>query len=139
MGVLVVGCCLGFPAIISGVIDPYLLSIRPYFIVVNAGFQYLDTLVMLALMAIILLFLVLGAFLGSKAGKTIQPYMGGRAVDTEGRFLGSLGVYKEAKTSNYYLEEYCGEKTLLKPSWILSTILIVIMLVLGFMGVMLWI
>jgi len=139
MGVLVVGCCLGFPAIISGVIDPYLLTIRPYFIVTNAGFQYLDTLVMLALMAIILLFLVLGAFLGSKAGKTIPPYMGGRAVDTEGRFLGSLGVYKEAKTSNYYLEEYCGEKTLLKPSWILSTILIVIMLVLGFMGVMIWI
>ena len=68
-----------------------------------------------ALMAIILLFLVLGAFLGSKAGKTIPPYMGGRAVDTEGRFLGSLGVYKEAKTSNYYLEEYCGEKTLLRP------------------------
>ncbi len=139
MGVLVIGCCLGFPAIISGVIDPYLTSVRPYFIVVNAGFQYMDTLVMLALMATILLFLVLGAILGSKAGKTIPPYMGGRAVDAEGRFLGSLGVYKEAKTANYYLEEYCGEKTLLKPSWVISGILIVVMLVLGFMGVMIWI
>jgi len=139
MGVLVIGCCLGFPAIISGVIDPYLTSVRPYFIVVNAGFQYMDTLVMLALMATILLFLVLGAILGSKAGKTIPPYMGGRAVDAEGRFLGSLGVYKEAKTANYYLEEYCGEKTLLKPSWVISGILIIVMLVLGFMGVMIWI
>jgi len=139
MGVLVIGCCLGFPAIISGVIDPYLTSVRPYFIVVNAGFQYMDTLVMLALMATILLFFVLGAILGTKAGKTIPPYMGGRAVDAEGRFLGSLGVYKEAKTANYYLEEYCGEKTLLKPSWVISGILIIVMLVLGFMGVMIWI
>lgn len=94
---------------------------------------------MLGLMGTILLFLVLGAFLGSKAGKTIPPYMGGRAVDAEGRFLGSLGVYKEAKTSNYYLEEYCGEEALLKPSWVISGILIIVMLVLGFMGVMIWI
>lgn len=139
MGVLVVGCCLGFPAIITGVIIPYLNTIRPYFYQSNNGLFFNDTLVMLGLMAVILLFLVIGAFLGSKEGRTIPPYMGGRAVDTEGRFLGSLGVYKEAKTSNYYLEEYCGEKALLKPSWVISGILIIVMLVLGFMGVMIWI
>lgn len=139
MGVLVVGCCLGFPAIISGVIIPYLNRIHPYFYQPNNGLYFFDTLVMLGLMAAILLFLVAGAFLGTKEGRTIPPYLGGRAVDAEGRFLGSLGVYKEAKTSNYYLEEYCGEKTLLKPSWVISGILIIVMLVLGFMGVMIWI
>lgn len=139
MGVLVIVCCLGFPAIIMGVIIPYLNGIRPYFYQPNNGFFFFDTLVMLGLMAFILLFLVIGAFLGSRDGRTIAPYLGGRAVDTEGRFLGSLGVYKEAKTSNYYLEEYCGEKTLLKPSWIISGVLIIVMLVLGFMGVMVWI
>lgn len=81
----------------------------------------------------------MGALLGSKEGRTIPPYLGGRAVDSEGRFLGSLGVYKEAKTSNYYLEEYCGEKALLKPSWFISGVLIIVMLALGFMGVMIWI
>ncbi|MDD3912831.1 MAG: proton-conducting transporter membrane subunit, partial [Methanocorpusculum sp.] len=116
MGVLVIVCCLGFPAIITGVIIPYLNGIHPYFYLGNKGFFYFDTLVMLGLMAFILLFLVIGAFLGSREGRTIAPYLGGRAVDSEGRFLGSLGVYKEAKTSNYYLEEYCGEKALLKPS-----------------------
>ncbi|WP_042699613.1 NADH-quinone oxidoreductase subunit 5 family protein [Methanocorpusculum bavaricum] len=139
MGVLVIGCCLGFPAIITGVIIPYLNGIRPYFYLGNKGFFYFDTLVMLGLMAFILLFLVIGAFLGSREGRTIAPYLGGRAVDSEGRFLGSLGVYKEAKTSNYYLEEYCGEKALLKPSWVISGVLIIVMLVLGFMGVMIWI
>lgn len=139
MGVLVIVCCLGFPAIITGVIIPYLNGIRPYFYLGNKGFFYFDTLVMLGLMAFILLFLVIGAFLGSREGRTIAPYLGGRAVDSEGRFLGSLGVYKEAKTSNYYLEEYCGEKALLKPSWVISGVLIIVMLVLGFMGVMIWI
>lgn len=139
MGVLVIGCCLGFPAIITGVIIPYLNGIHPYFYLGNKGFFYFDTLVMLGLMAFILLFLVIGAFLGSREGRTIAPYLGGRAVDSEGRFLGSLGVYKEAKTSNYYLEEYCGEKALLKPSWVISGVLIIVMLVLGFMGVMIWI
>ncbi|WP_167816557.1 NADH-quinone oxidoreductase subunit L [Methanocorpusculum sp. GPch4] len=139
MGVLVIVCCLGFPAIITGVIIPYLNGIHPYFYLGNKGFFYFDTLVMLGLMAFILLFLVIGAFLGSREGRTIAPYLGGRAVDSEGRFLGSLGVYKEAKTSNYYLEEYCGEKALLKPSWVISGVLIIVMLVLGFMGVMIWI
>ncbi|HJJ51372.1 MAG TPA: proton-conducting transporter membrane subunit [Methanocorpusculum sp.] len=139
MGVLVIACCLGFPLIISGVIIPYLDSIHQYFYQPSNGLYSFDTIVMLGLMGTILLFLVLGAFLGSKAGKTIPPYMGGRAVDAEGRFLGSLGVYKEAKTSNYYLEEYCGEEALLKPSWVISGILIIVMLVLGFMGVMIWI
>ena len=139
MGVLVIVCCLGFPAIISGVIIPYLETIHPYFYQPNNGFFSFDTLVMLGLMVFILLFLVIGAFLGSKEGRLIPPYLGGRAVDAEGRFLGSLGVYKEAKTSNYYLEEYCGEKALLKPSWVISGVLIIVMLVLGFMGVMIWI
>lgn len=139
MGVLVISCCLGFPLIISGVIIPYLNSIHQYFYQSSNGLYSFDTIVMLGLMGAILLFLVLGAFLGSKAGKTIPPYMGGRAVDTDGRFLGSLGVYKEAKTSNYYFEEYCGEEALLKPSWVISVILIIVMLVLGFMGVMIWI
>ncbi|MEA5036738.1 NAD(P)H-quinone oxidoreductase subunit 2, chloroplastic [bioreactor metagenome] len=139
MGVLVIVCCLGFPAIISGVIIPYLETIHPYFYQPNNGLYFFDTLVMLGLMAAILLLLVAGAFVGTKEGRLIPPYLGGRAVDAEGRFLGSLGVYKEAKTSNYYLEEYCGEKVLLKPSWVISGVLIIVMLVLGFMGVMIWI
>ncbi len=139
MGILVVACCLGFPAIISGIIIPYLDRIHPYFYQPNNGLFFFDTLVMLGLMAVILVFLVIGAFLGSKEGRPIPPYLGGRPVDAEGRFLGSLGVYKEAKASNYYLEEYCGENVLLKPSWIISGVLLIVMLVLGFMGVMIWI
>ena len=140
MGVLVVGCCLGFPAIITGVIIPYLNTIRPFFYQSNNGLFFNDTLVMLGLMAVILLFLVIGAFLRfQRRQERSRRILAAVPLTAEGRFLGSLGVYKEAKTSNYYLEEYCGEKALLKPSWVISGILIIVMLVLGFMGVMIWI
>ena len=68
--------------------------------------------------------------------KTCPPYLCGRGVDENGRFHGSLGVYKEAKSSNYYMEEYCGEAVLIKPAWIISILLIIVMFVLAFLGVM---
>ena len=72
----------------------------------------------------------------SVTGKTLPPYLCGRGVDENGRFHGSLGVYKEAKSSNYYMEEYCGEAILIKPAWIISILLIIVMFVLAFLGVM---
>ena len=80
--------------------------------------------------------LVLAAHLGVVSGKTLPAYLCGRGVDENGRFHGSLGVYKEAKSSNYYMEEYCGEAILIKPAWIISILLIIVMFVLAFLGVM---
>ena len=68
--------------------------------------------------------------------KRQPPYLCGRGVDENGRFHGALGVYKEAKSSNYYMEEYCGEAILIKPAWIISILLIIVMFVLAFLGVM---
>ena len=135
MGVLVLACCIGFPVIVSGVINPYLDSIYPFFI--SGGMELFSSanIILIGLMGFVLVLLVLGAIFGSKAGKELPPYMSGCAIDSEGRFLGSLGLYREAKASNYYLEEYCGEAKLLKPSWVISIILIVIMLALGILGV----
>lgn len=135
IGVLAVLACVCFPSIIKYAIDPYLLKI--YGEAGNPAFYSFDTLTMCGIMLAVIAILVIAAALGSKSGKELKPYLNGRAVDSEGRFLGSLGVYKEAKTSNYYLEEYCGEKTLLKPSWLISIILIAAMFVLAIMGVML--
>ncbi|MCK9312946.1 MAG: NADH-quinone oxidoreductase subunit L [Methanocorpusculum sp.] len=136
LGVLVIACCIGFPAIVFGVINPYLDTHYPFFVPGGMELFSFDNVAMIGLMGIIIVLLVLGALFGSKAGKTLPPYLSGCAVDREGRFLGSLGVYKEAQTSNYYLEEYCGEAKLLKPSWVISIILIIIMLGIGILGVM---
>ena len=136
LGILVIGCCIAFPAMIIGLISPYLHGIYPLYTPGLFGVTSSDNYIMLGIMLFIILILCLGAFFGSKAGRKLPPYIGGRAVDNDGRFLGSLGVYKETKNANYYLEEYCGEQKLLMPSWIISLILIAAMLLLGIMGAM---
>lgn len=135
IGALAVLACVSFPTIIKYGINPYLKEI--FGIIPGAELLSSDTLIMCGIMFAILAVLVIAAAFGSKSGKEIKPYLNGRAVDSDGKFLGSLGVYKEAKTSNYYLEDYCGEKSILKPSWLISIILIAAMFVLAFMGVML--
>lgn len=136
IGILVLLACVGFPVITGLVIVPYVAAIYPAFTGASGIFAY-DTLLMCGLMFVILAVLVIAAAVGSKSGRQVKPYLNGRAVNAEGEFLGSLGVYKEAKTSNYYLEEYTGESKLLKPSQIVALLIIIVMFVLGIMGVLL--
>ena len=136
IGILVLVACVGFPVITAEIIVPYAAAYYPFYTGASGLFAA-DTLLMCALMFVILAVLVIAAAVGSKSGRIVKPYLNGRAVNAEGEFLGSLGVYKEAKTSNYYLEEYTGESKLLKPSQIVALIIIIAMFVLGFMGVLL--
>ena len=135
IGILVLLACIGFPVITALVIVPYAAAFYPGFLGASGLFAA-DTILMCGLMFVILAVLVIAAAAGSKAGRQLKPYVNGRAVNAEGEFLGSLGVYKEAKTANYYLEEYTGESKLLKPSQIIALIIIVVMFVLGIMGVL---
>ena len=135
IGILVLLACIGFPVITALVIVPYAAAFYPGYLGASGLFAA-DTILMCGLMFVILAVLVIAAAAGSKAGRQLKPYVNGRAVNAEGEFLGSLGVYKEAKTANYYLEEYTGESKLLKPSQIIALIIIVVMFVLGIMGVL---
>ena len=130
IGILTIVVSAGFPVITRYVIAPFAGDIS------SMDFFGLDAAFICGLMFVILLILVVAALVGSKSGRVVKPYLNGRAVDENGRFLGSLGVYKEAKTANYYLEEYVGEKKLLLPSQIIAIVLIVAMLVLGCLGVL---
>ncbi|HJJ35859.1 MAG TPA: proton-conducting transporter membrane subunit [Methanocorpusculum sp.] len=130
IGILTIVAAAGFPVITKYVIAPFAGDIS------SMDFFGLDASFICGLMFVILLVLVIAALVGSKSGRIVKPYLNGRAVDENGRFLGSLGVYKEPKTANYYLEEYVGEKKLLLPSQIIAIVLIVAMLVIGCLGVM---
>ncbi|MDR0980395.1 MAG: NADH-quinone oxidoreductase subunit L [Methanocalculaceae archaeon] len=133
-GIFTVLCCVGFAAITVYFVEPYLAGIYAGF--VETGAMISDNRLMIAIMFLILAILILAAHFGSAAGKTLPPYLCGRGVDEAGKFRGSLGVYKEAKSANYYMEEYCGESGLIKPSWIISILLIIVMFALAFLGVM---
>lgn len=135
LGGITILCCVGFLGIITLAIDPYLISIYPGYLP-GAELFVINNLLMIAIMFVILAGLVAAAQFGAKSGHELPPYLCGRGVDEAGRFRGSLGVYKEAKSSNYYLEEYVGEGVLLRPSWIIATVLLVVMFVAAYLGVM---
>ncbi len=128
IGVLTVLVSAGFPLITKFIIAPFAGGLS------TIGLFGSDTVAMCGLMLAIIIALIAVALVGSKAStRIVKPYLNGRAVDEQGRFLGSLGIYKEPKTANYYLEKYVGEKKLLNPSQIIALIIIVAMLVLGVM------
>lgn len=135
IGGITVLCCVGFLGIIMYAIDPYLISIYPGYLP-GAELFLINNLLMIGIMFVILAVLVAAARFGANSGHELPPYLCGRGVDETGRFRGSLGVYKEAKSSNYYLEEYVGEGVLLKPSWIIATLLLIILFVVAYLGVM---
>lgn len=137
IGVLVVLCMIAFPLINSCGIAPYLARIYTELSPTAAGLFGADTLIIWGVLILILGILVVSAVFCANEGRELKPYLNGRAVNEEGRFLGSLGVWKEAKTSNYYFENYCGENVLLKPSWLISIVLIAAMFIVAFMGVLL--
>ena len=132
IGILTIIASAGFPLITKYVIAPFSGE------AIGSGLFAIDTIALCGLMLIILLLLLAASAAGVKSGgRIVPPYLNGRAVNSEGMFSGSLGVYKEPKTSNYYLEEYVGEKKLLKPSQIIALVIIVAMFVLGILGVLL--
>lgn len=135
VGVITLLACVSFPTVIKYAIAPYLAEV--FGEATNPAFASIDTLVMCGIMFLVIAALTIAAVTGSRSGRELKPYLNGRATDAEGNFLGSVGVYKQAKTSNYYLEEFCGEKTLLRPSWLISILLIAAMFVFAFMGVVL--
>lgn len=132
IGIMTIVAAAAFPLLTTDIIAPYANDLS------TIGLFGLDTITMCAVMFFIFMVLIIAAIVGTKTkARIVPPYLNGRPVDASGRFLGSFGVYREPKTSNYYLEEYVGEKRLLLPSQIIALILIVVMLVLGCLGVML--
>lgn len=134
IGALTLLCCVGFIAILTALINPYIARVYTTYSPLEGLVE--NNMLILLIMFVILAVLVAAAHYGSKAGHKIPPYLCGREVDSDGRFLGSLGVYKEAKSANYYMQDYFGEGVLLKSSWVISLIIIIMMFVMGVFGVM---
>ncbi|HJJ47792.1 MAG TPA: proton-conducting transporter membrane subunit [Methanocorpusculum sp.] len=136
IGVLVILAMISFPLVYVFGIKNYLLRIYSS-AAGTTGVFGADTVGIWVAVVIMLGILVYASIYAAKSGRSLKPYLCGRAVNEEGRFLGSLGVWKEAKAANYYFEDYCGEKILMKPSVIISILLILAMIIVGCMRVLL--
>lgn len=122
LAVLTVGICLVFPLVSKQLIEPYLMDIYRQAVSLAQG----NIIIMLMMMGLV--FILPLSFLFNKDVNYVEAYLGGTNVLEKEKFYGSLGLTRELKIRNYYLENYFGEGNLFNVGVISCTVLIVIML-----------
>lgn len=121
--VLVVFLCFGFPAISKYMIIPMLKDMfGSSSQVLSEGNIY----IMLIMIAAVFVVPLLNYFATRNVKeKEVIAYMGGINSGNNKDFVDSFGEEKHLKVSNWYMEDWFGEKRLLKPSiWIGVVVLI---------------
>lgn len=107
---LVIVVCFGFPLISSHYLVPYLDgTFGPGEIGLSAG-----NIKIMSMMLLMLLLLPIGLLFYGKEDKVVNVYLAGRNLpeDMNHSYKGSINRNIELKLSNYYLEEFFGEKKL---------------------------
>ena len=105
---LVVVVCLIFPVISWVLIEPFVLNIYGQ----TAGLAQANLTIMIMMLCLLMIMPLSMLFYGKGTQPPASPYMGGRPMDGNMHFAGSLGISREVVLSNYYLEKMFGEERL---------------------------
>jgi ech hydrogenase subunit A len=131
--VMMIGLCLLFPLLSKVYVDPLLTETFG-----SAG-QVLPTPTLILLIVIIcLVFAVpgLALFLGEATQTNIKPnYMNGINDGTDYGFIGSYGEVRHMHVSNYYFAHTIGQRRLMLPCQIFTSVVIVAMVCMVLGGV----
>jgi ech hydrogenase subunit A len=113
---------LVFPMLSVKLLEPFLMANYG-----NAARLSQDNIIIMILMLFLLMMMPLSILLTGQKHRHLAPYMGGRTTTSDMRFSGSLGIQKKIVLSNYYLQDWFGEKKLKTWGIWLCSVLIVIM------------
>lgn len=128
LSVMMVALCLSFPIVSTYLIEPFLQELfhTTAVSVISSG----NVLIMLMMIFMIILLPILVRFLTlGKKNKIVMSYMGGANTGDDRSFINSMGEPKQMYLTNWYMEDWFGEKKLWKPSIILSTAAVIVLLV----------
>jgi len=114
--------CLIFPLVSYYLVEPYLLAV--FGTGINIG--YTSVIIVLLMMGLIILTPLRLLFF--KDIHYVEAYLGGANVSEEGKFMGSMGIARELKIRNYYLENYFRESVLFRVGELACACLIIVML-----------
>ena len=130
---LVVGLCVTFPFISLNLVESYLRD--TFHTVMNPIISTGNTNIMLMMLCLILILPVAVRLLTfGKKNKVVMSYMSGANAGDDRNFTNSFGKEEKLYLSNWYMEDYFGEKKILKPSLVLSSAAIIIMMILAIGG-----
>ena len=125
--------CTSFPLVSSHLVEPFLADMFHDVVpdIISSG--NLNIMVMM-LCAIVILPIAVRFLTFGKKKKVVMSYMGGGNYGNDRAFVDAFGEKKKMYLANWYMEDYFGEKKLLKPSIVLATAGIIILMVLAIGG-----
>ncbi len=125
--------CLTFPVVSSYLIEPFLGDMFHQTLpaIISSGNIHIMALM---LCAIVILPVAMRLLTIHRKNKIVTSYMGGANTGDDRTFMDSYGKTKPMYLANWYLEDWFGEKKLLKPSLILSTAGLIVLMILAIGG-----
>jgi ech hydrogenase subunit A len=94
-----------------------------------------NTNIMLMMLCLILILPVAVRLLTfGKKNKIVLSYMSGANAGDDRNFTNSFGAQEKLYLSNWYMENYFGEKKILKPSLVFAAAVIIILMVIAIGG-----
>ncbi len=118
--------CLFFPAISYFMIEPLTKELFGTSVTVITEGNMVVMIIMAV--AIFIVPLLIYAVTRQRKKYDVIAYMGGINVGDNKSFIDSFGEEMELHVSNWYMEEWLGEKKLMLPSIILGTLIIIVFL-----------
>jgi len=114
--------CFIFPLISSTLIEPFLMQNYG-----NAAQMSQDNIIIMMMMLFLIVLLPLSILLPQKKYRHLTPYMGGMTTNADLSYNGAIGLKRDLKLSNYYINSWFGEVKLQNLGIYLCTGLIGIM------------
>lgn len=120
-----------FPMLSTHLLEPFLMTNYGHVAQISQ-----DNIIIMILMLLLLMVMPLSVLIPGRKPRHLDPYMCGRPTTHDMRFDGSLGVQKKMVLSNYYLQDWLGEKKLKSWGiWICSAMICIMVLSAVFRGV----
>lgn len=133
--VIMIGLCLAFPIISQHLIQPFLSDLYHVDTPLIIGQGNMNLMVIMLCMIAVLPF-ALRVLAFNKRNKIVAAYMSGVNYGDDRGFTDSFGHRRSMYLSNWYLDSWFGEKTLLVPSIALSSAAVALMVAIVVGGIL---
>ncbi len=131
MAVLLVASCILLPVISSVVVEPYIYDVFGF-----SGQGIATDNLWIASICVIVVAIALFAGIGHSKKRQVDVYLSGINVDNDTRtFTNSMSGQTVATARNWYMDSWFGEKTVSPIGVICNSVIILLAIVLGLLGI----
>ena len=130
-----IALCLFFPLLSTYLVQPFL--VKMFHETITTLISSSDLKIMFLMLCTMLILPVMVRLLTfGKKNKIVISYMGGANAGDDRHFTDSFGQEKSMYLANWYMEDLFGEKKILKPSLVLASADLIVLMIVAIGGVM---